>query len=65
MAMCHVCRRTLLAGEWFRRWRGERRERTVCVVCEPAARAAGWLRLVDGFERVSANGLSGTVRRVA
>jgi hypothetical protein len=65
MAMCHLCRRNLLAGERFRRWRASRRDRTVCVVCEPAAREAGWLRLVDHFERVTANGLSGTVRRVA
>ena len=65
MAMCHVCRRNLLAGERFRRWRGDRRERTVCAVCEPAARELGWLRLVDAYERVSANGLTGTVRRVA
>jgi len=65
MAMCHVCRRSLLAGERFRVWRGERRDQTVCVVCEPAARAAGWLRIADGFERVSVTGLSGTVRRVA
>jgi hypothetical protein len=65
MAMCHVCRRNLLAGERFRRWRAARRDRTVCVVCEPVARETGWLRVVDDFERVSANGLSGTVRRVA
>ncbi|HEY3184268.1 MAG TPA: hypothetical protein VGJ77_15620 [Gaiellaceae bacterium] len=65
MAICHVCRRSLLAGERFRIWRGERRDQTVCVVCEPAARDAGWLRVADAFERVSANGLTGTVRRVA
>jgi hypothetical protein len=65
MAMCHVCRRNLLAGERFRVWRGDRRDQAVCVPCEPAARGAGWVRTVDGFERVSATGLTGTVRRVA
>lgn len=65
MAMCHICRRTLLAGERYRAWRGRGRDRTVCVVCEPAALRAGWLRLVDGFERVSVLGISATVRRVA
>jgi hypothetical protein len=65
MAMCQVCRRSLLAGERFRIWRGERRDQTVCIVCEPVARDAGWLRVADAFERVSVNGLSGTVRRVA
>ena len=65
MAMCHVCRRGLLAGERFRSWRGERRDRIVCAVCEPEARAAGWLRTVDAFERVHVGGLAQTVRRVA
>jgi hypothetical protein len=65
MAICHLCRRSLLAGERFRIWRGERRDQAVCLVCEPAARGAGWLRVADAFERVSANGLTGTVRRVA
>jgi hypothetical protein len=65
MAMCHVCRRSLLAGERFRVWRGNRRERTVCVVCEPRARAAGWLRTVDAYERVRVTGLTQSVRRVA
>jgi hypothetical protein len=63
--MCHVCRRSLLAGERFRVWRADRRDRVVCGVCEPAALRAGWLRLAGGFERVSATGLTGTVRRVA
>jgi hypothetical protein len=65
MAMCHVCRRSLLAGERFRTGRGGRRDRTVCVVCEPAARSAGWLRTVDAYERVRVTGLTQTVRRVA
>jgi hypothetical protein len=65
MAMCHICRRTLLAGERYRLWRGNRRERTVCVVCEPAARRAGWLRIVDGFQSVRVTGLTQTVKRVA
>jgi hypothetical protein len=55
----------MLAGERFRLWRGERREQTVCLVCEPAARDAGWVRLPTDFERVSVTGLTGTVRRVA
>src|SRR5947209_1527059 len=40
MAMCHACRRTLLAGERYRTWRWGRRDRTVCAVCEPAVRDA-------------------------
>jgi hypothetical protein len=65
MAMCQVCRRGLLAGERFRTWRGERRDQTVCAVCEPLARAAGWVRVVDGYERVRVTGLTQTVKRVA
>jgi hypothetical protein len=65
MAMCHVCRRGLLAGERYRTWRYARRDRTVCVICEPAARAAGWMRVVDSFERVRVTGLTPNVRRVA
>jgi len=65
MAMCHVCRRTLLAGERYRTWRWARRDRTVCAVCEPEARRAGWIRVVEGFERVRVTGLTQTVRRVA
>jgi hypothetical protein len=65
MAMCHVCRRTLLAGERYRTWRWARRDRTVCVVCEPSAQAAGAIRVVDSFERVRVSGLIQNVRRVA
>lgn len=65
MAMCHVCRRTLLAGERYRTWRWQRRDQTVCVVCEPSARDAGAVRVVDGWEHVRATGLTQTVRRVA
>ncbi len=65
MAMCQVCRRTLLAGERYRTWRWERRDQTVCVVCEPVARDAGGVRVVDAFERVGATGLNQHVRRVA
>jgi hypothetical protein len=65
MAMCHVCRRTLLAGERYRTWRWARRDQTVCVVCEPAARENGAIRVVDAYELVRVNGLSQHVRRVA
>jgi hypothetical protein len=65
MAMCHVCRRGLLAGERYRTWRGRRRDQTVCAVCEPVVEAAGWVRVVDGYERVRVTGLASTVRRVA
>jgi hypothetical protein len=65
MAMCQICRRTLLAGERYRIWRWSRRDQTVCIVCEPAAHDAGAIRLVDGYERVQAGGLSQHVRRVA
>lgn len=65
MAMCQVCRRTLLAGERYRTWRWARRDQTVCVVCEPAARAAGAVRVVDAFESVRVSGLIPNVRRVA
>ena len=63
--MCQVCRRTLLAGERYRTWRWQRRDATVCVVCEPAAREAGAVRVVDGYERVRVTGLTQSVRRVA
>jgi hypothetical protein len=65
MAMCQICRRTLLAGERYRVWRWSRRDQTVCVVCEPAARDAGAIRVVDAFERVNADGLTPNARRVA
>jgi hypothetical protein len=65
MAMCHVCRRNLLAGERFRTWRGQQRDQPVCVVCEPAAQDAGWVRVVDVHEVVRVSGLSQSVRRVA
>ena len=51
MAMCQVCRRTLLAGERYRTWRWERRDQTV--------------RVVDAYESVRVTGLTRTVRRVA
>jgi hypothetical protein len=65
MAMCQVCRRTLLAGERFRTWRWARRDQTVCAVCEPVAHEAGAVRVVDAYERVRVTGLTQTVRRVA
>jgi hypothetical protein len=65
MAMCCVCRRTLLAGERYRTWRWERRDQSVCVVCEPAAHDAGAVRVVDAYERVRVTGLTQSVRRVA
>ena len=65
MAMCHVCRRTLLAGERYRTWRWGRRDRPVCVVCEPAVHEAGAVRVVDAFERVRVTGLVQHVKRVA
>jgi hypothetical protein len=65
MAMCHVCRRTMLAGERYRVWRFQRRDRTVCVPCEPALRAAGAVRVVDAYERVRVTGLIQHVKRVA
>ena len=65
MAMCQVCRRTLLAGERYRTWRWARRDQTVCAVCEPEARYAGAVRVVDAYEIVRATGLTQTVRRVA
>jgi hypothetical protein len=65
MAMCKICRRTLLAGERYRTWRWARRDQTVCAVCEPEARAAGAVRVVDAYESVRADGLTPNVRRVA
>ena len=65
MAMCQVCRRTLLAGERYRTWRWARRDQTVCAICEPEARDAGAVRVVDAYEIVRATGLTQTVRRVA
>ena len=63
--MCQVCRRNLLAGERFRRWRRAGRDAAVCAICEPVARDAGWIQLAERDERVTVNGLSGSVRRVA
>jgi hypothetical protein len=63
--MCQVCRRNLLAGERFRRWRWAGRDSTVCAICEPEVRSAGWIPLAERDERVTVNGLSGSVRRVA
>jgi len=63
--MCHVCRRTLLAGERYRSWRWGRRDRIVCVVCEPVVREAGAVRIVDAFERVRVGGIVEHVKRVA
>jgi hypothetical protein len=65
MAMCQICRRTLLAGERYRTWRWQRRDGTICVVCEPAAEQAGAIRVVDAYERVRVSGLTTSVRRVA
>ena len=65
MAMCQVCRRTLLAGERYRAWRYRGRDRPVCVVCEPAAESAGAIRLADTFERVRVGGLTQHVQLVA
>lgn len=65
MAMCHVCRRTLLAGERYRTWRWGRRDRSVCVVCEPVAREGGAIRVVDTYEHVRVTGLIQHVKRVA
>jgi hypothetical protein len=65
MAMCHICRRTLLAGERYRTWRWERRDQSVCAVCEPVAQQAGAVRVVDAYESVRVSGLTPNVRRVA
>ncbi len=65
MAMCNVCRRSLLAGERYRTWRYASRDHAVCAVCEPDARAFGWIRVVDAYERVRVTGLTQTVKRVA
>jgi len=60
-----VCRRTMLAGERYRTWRWGRRDRSVCVVCEPTVRDGGAVRVVDGFESVRVTGLIQHVKRVA
>jgi hypothetical protein len=65
MAMCQVCRRTLLAGERYRTWRWARRDQSVCVVCEPTAREAGAVRVVDAYQSVRVGGLTPNARRVA
>ena len=64
--MCTLCRRTLLAGERFRSFRGERmRAHTVCTLCEPQALRMRWLRVDGTVEAVRVTGLGRTVRRVA
>ena len=55
----------MLAGERYRVWRFQRRDRTVCVPCEPALRQAGAVRVVDAYERVRVTGLIQHVKRVA
>jgi hypothetical protein len=66
MAMCHVCRRTLLTGERFRVWvERQSRQHTVCLLCEGEALELRWLRPDLPVERVNATGLARTVRRVA
>jgi hypothetical protein len=55
----------MLAGERYRTWRWGRRDRTVCVPCEPLVRSAGAVRVVDAFERVRVTGLIQHVKRVA
>jgi hypothetical protein len=65
MAMCHVCRRTMLAGERYRTWRWGRRDRTVCAPCEPVVHQAGGVRVVDAYQRVRVDGLTQHVKRVA
>lgn len=66
MAMCSICRRNLLTGERYRLWH-ERpaRQRAVCLLCEDDAHKLHWLRLEQSIERVNANGLVRTVRKVA
>ncbi len=63
--MCQICRRNLLAGERFRSWRYAGRDSAVCLPCEPTVRKDGWVPVVEAYQRVSVNALSGTVRRVA
>jgi hypothetical protein len=65
--MCTLCRRNLLAGELYRRWEpaGREGERPVCMLCEPHAAKAGWVRAAGEAARESAAGLGGTVRLVA
>lgn len=65
MAMCHACRRTLLAGERYRVWRFGRRDRTVCAVCEPEISAGGAVRVIAEFQHVRVGGLTQHVKRVA
>jgi hypothetical protein len=65
--MCALCRRNLLAGELYRRWEPAGREgvRPVCMLCEPGAAKAGWVRTGSEPARESAGGLGGSVRLVA
>ena len=65
MAMCHVCRRTMLAGERYRVWRFARRDQTVCGPCEPVVRDSGAVRVVDAYEHVRVSGVIQHVKRVA
>lgn len=64
--MCALCRRTLLAGERFRTYVGDRaREHAVCELCEEDAQRLRWYRGGRGFETVRATGLAQSVRKVA
>jgi hypothetical protein len=52
MAMCHLCRRSLLMGERYRLWTGRGvGERIVCRLCEEDAEQVGWVRLDRPAER--------------
>jgi hypothetical protein len=53
MAMCLVCRRSILIGERYRLWTdpGVVGERAVCRLCEDEAEQAGWVRLDRPVQR--------------
>ena len=47
MAICALCRRTLLVGERYRHWEAGNAAsgiRLVCALCETEALRAGWVR---------------------
>ncbi len=66
MLTCALCLRTLLPGELYRVYRGDRsREHLVCPLCEAEAAGLHWLRLDRPLRRVPVHSLSRTVRPAA
>jgi hypothetical protein len=67
VTVCTLCRRSLLAGEHYRRWEPGvgRGPRPVCQLCEQQAAQSGWVRTDTTPVRDNGTGLRWSVRLVA